>query len=891
MGETVTITLNGREVSGHSGMTIFELAREMGVAIPTLCHDSHLRAIGSCRVCLVEDEKRGTLHAACVTPIAPGMVINTTTLRVINHRKTVVKLMLASHPDSCVVCDKGNRCKLRAIAADLGIGLVDFYRMPHYSEHVEVNPFIQRDLSKCILCGKCIRADHELVVVGAIEYIHRGFDAKPTTLFDKPLEASACTFCGTCVSVCPTGALAEKGKKQQGTVSREIATVCPFCGCGCALMLGAKEGTVVEVKPQVTQSVNQLTLCVRGHYGIDFIHHQSRVGKPLVKKNGTLEEVAWEEAFGFVVSRLQEMNVNGECVGVIGSPTLTNEEHYLLQKFARGVLHTNHIDHGGRLYATSSQVGLMMSLGWGAMTNTFADLKDMDLILLIGAHPTESAPLLGYKIKRTVREKGTKLIVIDPIVNTLSKFAWKWLRPKVGSDFALIQGLIQIVLTENLFDKESVTRRVKTFKKIKNGVKRFTPQKVEALTGIVVKELREVARAFAHAEKVAVIYGNGIMQQHQSAQSVIALADLVLLGGKLKKGGGIYPLLRDCNVQGASDMGMLPDLLPGFQNVDDREGIKRFENIWGAKIPREKGWTLFELIQKAKEGMVQGLYVVGENPVRSFPDGKLVEKALSTLKLLIVQDLFLTETAMRADVVLPAASFAEKDGTFTSMERRIQRVRKAIEPIGESKADWQIIAELSAHMGYPMRYDSPENIMDEIAGLVPSYSGVSYRRLETEELFWPCPGNGKPIVKRLYQDGFPEGKGVPLCLDGVSIGMSESCASPLYLVVGSSLYEQGSGTRTEKSSILRKMRSDFVEMHPEDLIAHNLDNGCRVKISSPIGECESRVKANPLVAKGVVYAPLSLNGGEINRLIPLTLETLSKTPELKMCPITIGRTE
>jgi len=892
MAESITITLNGIEVSGRSGMTILELAKEIGVEIPTLCHDPHLRPIGACRVCLVEDEKRGILHAACVTPIAPGMVINTSSPRVITHRKTVVKLMLASHPDSCLVCDKGNRCKLRQIAADLGIGLVDFYRMPHYSGSEEVNPFIQRDLSKCILCGKCIRADQELVVEGAIDYIHRGFNAKPTTLFDVPLEASECTFCGTCVTVCPTGALSEKGRRHPGTVSKEVATVCPYCGCGCAILLAVKDGEVVEAKPKIELSTNQLTLCVRGHYGYDFIHHPSRLRSPLRKKEGKLVEATWEETLRFVGSRLQEIGENegGGTLGVIGSPQLTNEENYLLQKFSRCVLQTNHIDHGGRLYASSSQAGLMMSLGWGAMTNPLADLETMNLIILVGAHPTETSPLVGYKIKRAVRERGTKLIVIDPRTNKLAKFSWRWLRPKPGSDLALIQGLIHIIFSEKLWDKESVDSRGKAFKKLKESVKSSTPKHIEAVTGVLTKELKEVARAFAQAERVAIVYGNGIMQQRQSTLKVIALSNLALIGGKLgKKGGGIYPLLKENNAQGASDMGVQPDFLPGFQGLDDRGAIAAFEKSWRARIPGEKGWTLFELIQKAKEGVIKGLFIVGENPVRSFPNRKLLEEALGQLEFLVVQDLFLTETAGLADVVLPAASFAEKDGTFTSMERRVQRVRKAIDPIGDSKPDWQIIAELSTIMGYPMDYGSTEEIMREISNVVPLYAGVSYQKLERGEIFWPCLEGDQPVIKRLYQDAFPEGKGQPVCLDGATEVVIKDTKSHFLLMVGGSLYHQGSGTRTSRSHRLQKMTSDSVEIHPEDIRTMQLKEGNRIRLSSPEGKLEVQVKANPLVPSGILCACSAIENGGVNKLIPLKLDPLSKTPELKVCPVWVER--
>ena len=420
--QSITITLDGREVSGYPGMTILELAKESGVDIPTLCHDPQFTSVGACRVCLVEDERNSALLASCVAPIASGMVINTHSPRVIERRKTIVKLMLTSHPDSCLVCDKGNRCQLRQIASDLGIGLVELQRIPQMASIEEVNPFLERDLSKCILCAKCIRACQELVVEGAIDYFQRGFTTIPATLNNLPLENSECTFCGTCVALCPTGALMEKEKTYRGTTQTVIQTTCPYCGCGCSICLEAKDGHVVRIVPGKGSSVNKGTLCVKGSYGCDFIHSPDRLLKPLVKRDNTFEEVSWEEALEQVATGFKRVKDKrgSDSLAVLGSSKCTNEDNYVLQRFARCVLGTNNIDNGGRLYNSASRVGLGSSLGFSGTTNYLSDLEQSELILVIGADPSSSAPVVGYAIKRAVKQRGVKLLLIDPRQTRLS---------------------------------------------------------------------------------------------------------------------------------------------------------------------------------------------------------------------------------------------------------------------------------------------------------------------------------------------------------------------------------------------------------------------------------------------------------------------------------------
>ncbi|MFC2070219.1 molybdopterin-dependent oxidoreductase, partial [Chloroflexota bacterium] len=500
--QPVTITLNGREVSGYPGMTILELAGESGVYIPTLCHDNHLPPVGACRLCLVEEEPTARLMASCVTPIVAGMVINTDSPRVIEHRKTIIKLMLASHPDSCLVCDKGNRCQLRTIAADMGVGLVELERIPKAATIEEVNPFIERDLSKCVLCAKCIRACQELVVEGAIDYYQRGFINKIATMNDMPLESSECTFCGTCVALCPTGALMEKDRIYTGTVRNSVETTCPYCGCGCTISAEVKDNRIVRVRPG-KEGVNNGTLCVRGSYGYDFIHSPDRLQKPLLKTDDGFEEVSWEKALEHTASEFKRIKdeYGADSLAVLSSSKCTNEENYLLQRFARCVLGTNNIDNGGRLYNAAAVIP--------GTTSDLSTLEKSEVIIVIGANPASSAPLVEYAVKRAVKLGDARLILVDPRWTNLSSFAHLRLEPKVGTDVALLNGMTRVIIGEGLSDNGNVDITAKDFKDYTKALDKYSPEYVETVTGVHAEEIQSAARLYAEAGKAAIVYGTG----------------------------------------------------------------------------------------------------------------------------------------------------------------------------------------------------------------------------------------------------------------------------------------------------------------------------------------------------------------------------------------------
>ena len=867
--ETVTITLNGREVSGHPGMTVLELARESGVDIPTLCYDAHLTPVGACRICLVEDEQTGALMASCVAPIAPGMVINTHSERVIAHRKTIVNLMLASHPDSCLVCDKGNRCQLRQIATDMGIGLVELQRLPQMAAIEEVNPFIERDLSKCILCGKCIRACQEMVVEGAIDYFQRGFFTKPATYGDFPLESSECTFCGTCVALCSTGALTEKEKTYHGTTKTAVETTCPYCGCGCSISLEVKDGQVIRVTPGKEDRVNQGTLCVRGSYGYDFVHSPDRLTKPLVRTEDGLEEVSWEEALERAAGALKRIKEEhgSDSLAVLGSPRCTNEENYLLQRFARCVLGTNNTDNGSRLYSPATEAVPALS----HRRDYLDTLEQSDVIMVIGANPSSSAPIVEYAIKRAVRFKGARLILVDPRRTKLASFAHLWLRPRVGSDVALLNSLAEVIINEGLLDKDFVARRTNNLEELVRALDKYSPEDTEAITGIPAETIRAAARLYAGAGRASIVYGSGITQYSSGTNSLKVLANLALLTGNIGvEKGGVYPIMRESNARGAGEMGALPDFLPGYQSVTDTGARKRFEEWWGVDLPAKPGLTSVEIIEQAKEGKIKGLYVVGENPALSFPHSSLVSEALACLECLIVQDIFLSKTAGLASVVLPAASFAEKEGTFTNLEGRVNRLRKAIEPVGESLPDWQIVQRLAEKMGSPLPFSSPQQIMDEVERLVPLYRG--YTKVEKLPQAGPeGPLHFSPAAYTPPPDGAREGY-------------------PFVLLTGTTLHHQGTGSRSLRARRLVKFSPQaFLEIGAPDAIKVAVTNGDRARIVSPTGEVSATVRITDTLPEGMLFMPVSFPEAPVNGLFDIALDTEAKIPALKSCYVKVAK--
>lgn len=881
--QPVTLTINQQEVSGYPGQTILELARESGIDIPTLCHHASLSPLGGCRICIVENEANGALLASCVTAIAPGMNINTDSPRVLEHRRMILEMMLASHPDSCVLCDKGNRCELRRLAADMGIGLIELDRIPQAAATVELNPFLVRDGSKCILCARCIRACQDLVSVGALDYFGRGFKTAATTLFETPLESSECTFCGTCVALCPTGALMEREPLYRGSVGSAVESTCPYCSCGCSISLEVKDNRVVRVAPGREPGAGE-RLCVKGSYGCDFIHSPERLTMPLIRERGSFREASWEEALTVAAGLLQATKERRgpEELAFYGSANCTNEENYLFQRFVRTVLGTSNLDNGSSLYYAAARQGFHEVTGFPTMTYPLSDLSRADLIIVIGADPSTSAPLLEYEIKSAVRRGGAKLIVIDPRKTGLAFFAHRRLQLAAGTDLALLKAMAAVIIEERLTDQEFIARKTENYQALLRSLESFSLERAAATTGIEAAQIREAARLYATADKGAIVFGTGIMQQPRGLETVRALLNLALLTGHIwREGGGIRAQLRECNAQGAGDMGMLPDFLPGRRHLQEQSAREMLESRWRHPLPAGPGKGAAEMIAAAGRGEMGAMIVVGENPAVTFPRSAHAEEALRSLDFLLVMDIFLSETARLADVVLPAASFAEKEGTFTSLEGKMCRIRPAVEPPGESLPDWKIILELAAAMEHPLPFSSPAQIRKEMEELIPFYREDWGEEGLGMDSFWESSAErGLPLKK------FPVFSPVGDDFTAPEPGMDY----PFILLAESTLFHAGSGIRSAHSPRLSSFTPDyFVKINEVDAGKMALRPGDGVEIVSGKGRLPAVVRFDDALPEGVLALPRSRSDHPLSVLFDAPAAKSAPGSALERCYVRLER--
>ncbi len=883
----IRLIIDGQEVEAREGMTVLEVAQAAGIYIPTLCSDPDLEPYGACRLCVVEIEKMRGLPTACTTPATDKMVVHTETPAVNKVRHTAVELLTADHPSDCLTCPANQQCELQKVAAYLGITEQRFRKTTRSLPIDKSNPFFDRDLNRCILCGRCVRICNEVQCVGAIELAFRGYSSKVSTFGDKPLLDSNCVSCGECVAHCPVGALIPKEARQP---TREVQTICPYCGVGCGIYLGIRRDRVITVRGSREGTVNQGSLCVKGRFGIaEFIHHPERLTTPLVRRDGKLTEATWDEALDLIASKLN--SYSNDQVAVISSAKCTNEDNYIIQKFARAVLGTNNIDHCARLCHAPTVVGLVQSFGSGAMTNSISEIRDAGCILAIGTNTTEAHPIIGVEIKRAV-SKGARLIVANPREIDLVRSADLWLRHRPGTDVALLMGMMRVIVNEGLLDSSFINERCENFDAFNESLNNFDLDFVERITGVPGEKVVEAARIYATNRPATILYAMGITQHSHGTDNVIATANLAMLTGNIgKPSTGVNPLRGQNNVQGACDMGALPNVYPGYQAVNDHAIREKFEAAWGCLLPTEPGLTVTEMLDAAYQGKVKAIYLVGENPALSEPDAGHASESLDKLEFLVVQDVFLSETARFANVVLPTITFAEKDGTFTNTERRVQRVRKAIKPIGNSKPDWWIACQIAQRMrGKGFDFSHPSQIMDEISSLTPAYGGISYERLENGGLQWPCPTQEHPGTPILHTEWFTRGKGQFIPLKYKPAMELPDDDYPLILTTGRSLYQFHTGTITRKVNGLNILRGEeLVEMNPKDASALGIADGEMVKVISRRGEVVAKARVTEVSPVGVVFMTFHFGESPTNQLTNPALDPVAKIPEYKVCAVRIER--
>ena len=887
----VYVTIDGRQITARDGATILEAARENNIYIPSLCFLAKLSWLKSCRMCIVDIEAVEKPMAACATPVVDGMTVHTRTGRVEKMRRDALKLLLIQHPLDCPVCDAGGECELQNLVYQFGID-----RQDYVSERVERPdvPFgtslIKQWMDRCVMCMRCIQACIEIPGAHVLDLADHGFESHV-----EAVNADACIACGECLHVCPVGALTDNLNPVKGRVWQmdRVQTTCTFCGCGCQLDLNVlHKKRVIRVTSHDGVGVNDGSLCVKGRFGYDYIHHPDRLTHPMIREKETFREATWEEALSLVSKRFRTLkeNFGGDSLGTIAPSRGTNEEIYLLQKWTRLVLGSNNVDSGARLGSAPTLVGLSESLGYGAMTNGLDGVVGADVILVVGADPDEDNLIFAHKIRQAIQKNDARLVLVDPRQTSLEKYANIWLRPFPGSDVAWINGLINTLIDQNLVDRGFIKERTQGFTDLKKSVSSYNPESVEKLTGIPAEDLRRTAALFGSASRTVIAYGTGITQHLRGTDGVIALANLALVTGNVgKQQGGLYPLCSQSNCQGAFDMGGLPDYLPGYQRVDDPGVREKFEQAWGGELPLKPGLSLGKMFDAMQAGKIKGLIVVGENPMITLPNTKRLEAAFRRLEFLVVVDTFLTETAQKADVVLPGATFAEKDGTFTSMERRVQRVRLAIPSLG-GKAEWEIIAALASQMGHSMDYHHPSEIFSEMTALTPLFHGLDYQTLEKVGVQWPCPEPGHPGTPGLYRERFPDGGGriSPVKYQEPEEKPTEDF--PFWLSVGGTLYNYEIGTKEKRALGLAQWYPETaLEIHPEDAAPLGISDGDRIRLASPRGQIETQARISDRIARGMVYLAPSFYDVEVNAVLYRDFDTLAGTPEYKACAAKVER--
>lgn len=684
-------------------------------------------------------------------------------------------------------------------------------------------------------------------------------------------------------------------------IYESVHTTCPYCGCGCGIILQVINEKIAGVIPNKSDPVNEGKLCIKGWNAAAFVNHPERLTKPLIKKNGKLEEADWDEAFTLIASKLSGLKeqYGASSLAVLASARCSNEENYLMMKFARAVLGTNNIDHCTRLCHSSTTAGLVHAFGTGAMTNTVTELEDSDCIFMIGSNTLEQHPLIGRRILKA-KEKGAKLIVADPRKIPMAKFADVYIQHQPGTDVALLNGIMNVILSEKLEDHDFIEKRTEGFSEFTEVLSTYSPDAAAEIAGIPSDTLIEAAKLFGEAERGSIVYCMGITQHTTGVDNVKSIANLAMLTGNVgRHGTGVYPLRGQINLQGACDVGALPNVFTGYQQVcdlkgEDEEILEKFEKAWGTALNTDAGYTMVEMIDAAFEGKLKGLYILGENPLLSDPDITHVKAALKNLEFLVVQDIFLSETAEIADVVLPASTFAEKDGTFTLTDRRIARLRQGVPPIGDTKPDWQIICELAKNMGgQSFEYSSTSEIFHEIADLTPIYKGISYQRLEQiEPIHWPCPDPEHPGTPILHKDEFMNGKG-----KFSAVGFLEPAELPddeyqFSLTTGRIIFQYHTGTASRRSPKLEQEAPEaFIEMHPEDAKKVGVEDDERVRVTSRRGSIELKVRATTGIKRGVVFIPFHYAESPANVLTNFALDPLAKIPEFKVCAVRIDKTE
>ena len=927
------LTIDGRDIEIADDSTVLEAATKAGVEIPTLCHHECLKPVGSCRLCLVDVEGQADPVAACVEPVRDGMEIETRSEAIIDHRHQVLEMLL-SETDG--VPDPSTEFGLWV--KDYGVNRAEPI-VPHDSVEVDSdsNPFIQVNMNACILCTRCVRACDEIQGRDVWGIAERGADTRVIAGADTTMLEARCESCGLCAAVCPTEALVDRQALQSPPSEKLVRTTCAYCGVGCQFDLNVNEDRITRVTSTEEAPVNGHALCVKGRYGWDFVHHADRLTQPRVRRyllddpasrsrlgpddrnneqRGEWVDVDWDTALGIVADRLSSIRneSGGDALGVFSSAKCSNEENYLMQKLARQVLGTHNVDHCARLCHSSTVAGLAMAFGSGAMSNSMDDIAEHSrAAFIIGSNTTEQHPVFGAMIRQAVKQRGMKLVVADPRKIDITEFAVLHLQQRPGTDVALVNGIMKLILDNNWHDADFVDQRCEGFEEFAETVSKYDVEQVSEITGVPVCQLREAAEILGNTRPMSVIWSMGITQHTTGVINVLSLANLqMLLGNMGVPGGGVNPLRGQNNVQGACDLGGLPNVFPAYQAVSDEGCRQKFSDAWALESTASEaktslidewsdrpGLTLTEMVEGLGTGQLRGLYILGENPVLTDPDSNHVRACLESSEFLVLQEIFPSETSHYADVLLPGVTFAERTGTFTNTERRVQLFREAIPAAGNARPDWQIISDvaqriLSRQQRKPVGpqsgwdYSAPSEIMDEIAAVAPSYAGVSHDRLERgERLQWPVKDRTSPGTPILHAEKFVRGLGQFHAVDHLPPDELPDDDFPLLLTTGRVLYHWHGGEMTRRSQILSKLCPEpIVEVSPEEATRLKVATGDDVQLESRRGIMTARATITERVPAGIVFANFHFPDGQnANVLTNAALDPTAKIPEYKVCAV------
>lgn len=887
----INATLNGHALQFADGLTILDACRSVGLEIPTLCNDPRLKPIGSCRMCLVQVEGRPHPLTSCNTHLAEGMVISTHTSALEHERQMLLRMLAKDHPAD--VFRRFPEKPFHRLALQYDLSETDFDGVHRKELLDDSHPYIHVDMSQCILCYRCVRICDEIQGQFVWQTINRGHETRIVPDSGATLAQSSCVSCGACVDTCPTGALEDKSILQRGVPRIWTRTTCAYCGTGCEMNVGTTNNHLISITPAVDAPVSKGHLCVKGRYAFDFVTAKDRVIAPMIRTNNEWHTVSWDEAISFTANKLQQIVTDRgpDSVAILGSARGTNEENYLAQKFARVVIGTNNVDCCARVCHTPTAAAMKLMLGAGAATNSYDDIERAQTILLCGANATENHPIVGARIKQAAL-RGAKLIVIDPRKIELAQYAKLHLQCRPGTNIPLLNSIAYVIVTEGLADVGFLNERVSEWPQFCEFIKAFPPAQVEPVCEVKADLIYEAARLYATAKPSMCFHGLGVTEHVQGTEGVMCLVNLALLTGNIgKTGTGINPLRGQNNVQGAAHMGCDPGVLTG--SISLNESSERFEKIWGASIPKSRGLNLLEMMDAAAAGRLKALWAIGYDIALTNANASATEEALKSLDFLVVQDMFLNETARQfAHVFLPVASSFERDGTFMNAERRIQRIRKAIDPPGLAQPDWQIICAVGKAMGKGafFDYDSPEEIWDEIRSVWTDGNGISYRRLEDGGLQWPCPNEEHPGTEVMHSAGFPVGD--KATLRHIPYRPTEEQVNeqfPFMLVTGRTLYQFNAGTMTMRTPNVELRPADVLEISPWDAAQLKLESGERVRIFSRYGEAILPVRISSALRNGELFATFHTADVFLNRVTSSHRDRYVKTPEYKVTAVQIEK--